>query len=888
MQSSPSSPAAAGSLAIRQTKLLSWSPSEEHLFAHIHSQCGNRWAQIAKRLPGRSPNDVWHSTLRAKVCRRNSFLYTYLRHLADNWDNPAARAAAYDQAMRDMNDGALEPPRLSRRVRRALKAAGLATGGLSGQDLQSSSDPHHLLADGAGGALLLPLDDKPAAKARSRPMQIRLMPGSVDPRGRSPSPPEVADMLVTAARVAPLQRLEGLQPQLPLQLLRVPLVGAQQPQCRQQQQPEDTQMLEGSAGDVGAATAAAPDCGSGRSTRTNSTDGAASAGSDTSSGMAGLLLARSGGGLLGAYSSGPLPVAAAATTAPPVAPPAAAAAAPPHLQELLYRGYSSHQQQHPSTSSPSTEPMPLRRQHSDDRQPLQQHHALRQHTRTSQQLGPVVINWPSPSLAQQPQQPYRSDTHALLGERSPPPALLAAQLPGRASAPAATAAPQRSSPPVIALGRGVHGSMHAASADDRAYLQQQQQRNPRQEQEQQPWGHDSYGGHRRDLPAEHPQHFYMRSSSAGAMGDAAHPAQLQQQPLHHQPQAQRPLRHSESWHRQQQQPEIIDITMDDGPMPARPARHNFSAVDDSFGGHRTSAPGNVAAGYESRAYGGYQDGHYHGRAPSVPQPLRVAQQQPQGYARRPSPSQAPPHPSSACPLPQQQSWDPAARLLPEPAPEAWRHQERLLQPASTGRQLQHPQHQLPERHDLLQASRQASVAAAPVYGDRASLDGGYPSYGPGAAAVAAGPAAAEAPLPYRHSRATLVDPALPLGHGAYEQQHKRDHPQGQRYHPHRQQAPQQAVQQQPYRQLLQQQQLQAYEDDYAIADAAAAAVGTQDEDRFASAAQLTRLRQQEQREQHQQQRLQDRGAHGTEVHGTEVLRSIILKLAHEQSQQQRA
>lgn len=67
-------------------------------------------------------------------------------------DNAEARTAAYDHALRDMNDGALEPARLSRRVRRALKAVGLATTtGLVGQHMQPTPDPQQGLGLGELG-----------------------------------------------------------------------------------------------------------------------------------------------------------------------------------------------------------------------------------------------------------------------------------------------------------------------------------------------------------------------------------------------------------------------------------------------------------------------------------------------------------------------------------------------------------------------------------------------------------------------------------------------------------------------------------------------------------------------------------------------------------------
>ncbi|KHN02658.1 transcription factor MYB83-like [Glycine soja] len=52
-----------------------FSPQEEELIIHLHSILGNRWSQIAARLPGRTDNEIknfWNSTLKKRLKMNNN------------------------------------------------------------------------------------------------------------------------------------------------------------------------------------------------------------------------------------------------------------------------------------------------------------------------------------------------------------------------------------------------------------------------------------------------------------------------------------------------------------------------------------------------------------------------------------------------------------------------------------------------------------------------------------------------------------------------------------------------------------------------------------------------------------------------------------------------
>ncbi|KAL6552961.1 hypothetical protein OROGR_006803 [Orobanche gracilis] len=96
-----------------------WSEEEDRILIEAHRQLGNKWAEIARSLPGRSENTIknhWNATKRRQLSSRrnnnssksnNSPLQKYIKSLISNSDEHQKGGGGY---LDNSSSGSASPP----------------------------------------------------------------------------------------------------------------------------------------------------------------------------------------------------------------------------------------------------------------------------------------------------------------------------------------------------------------------------------------------------------------------------------------------------------------------------------------------------------------------------------------------------------------------------------------------------------------------------------------------------------------------------------------------------------------------------------------------------------------------------------------------------------
>ncbi|KAI7732328.1 hypothetical protein M8C21_010067 [Ambrosia artemisiifolia] len=92
----------------------SFSQQEQEIIIHLHQLIGNRWAQIATKLPGRTDNEIknfWNSSLKKKLIKQGIDPNTHKPILVSNECNksiiPSEMAVEWQDAFHMNNNGGL-------------------------------------------------------------------------------------------------------------------------------------------------------------------------------------------------------------------------------------------------------------------------------------------------------------------------------------------------------------------------------------------------------------------------------------------------------------------------------------------------------------------------------------------------------------------------------------------------------------------------------------------------------------------------------------------------------------------------------------------------------------------------------------------------------------